>query len=165
MTQRKHSLCWELQTPTDAKAVTSLTKFLPKLSEVCEPLRRLLDKDIEWHWLAKQDDAVHEIMRLVPNTPVLRYYDVTKPVTVKSDARMNGLGCCLLQGGQPVAFASRALTQTDKTMLKSRKECLSIVFCHPDRVRTAGPSPAPEFHFLQIRQIAHTQERMMYSKS
>lgn len=76
----------EMPTPTDTKAVqrfigfvTYLAKFLPKLSEVCEPL---LDKDIEWHWLAKHEDAVREIKRLVSNTPVLRYYDVTKPVTV-----------------------------------------------------------------------------------
>ena len=125
----------EMPTPTDAKAVqrfigfvTYLAKFLPKLSEVCEPLRRLLDKDTEWHWLAKHEDAVQEIKRLVSNTPVLRYYDVTKPVTVQSDASMNGLGCCLLQGGQPVAFASRALTQTEQNYAQIEKECLSIVF-------------------------------------
>lgn len=70
--------------------------ILPKLSEVSEPLRRLLRKDIEWHWLAKHEDAVQEIKRLVSNTPILRYYDATKSVTVHSDASMTGLRCCLL---------------------------------------------------------------------
>lgn len=128
----------EMPPPTDTKAVqrfigfvTYLAKFLPRLSEVCEPLRRLLDKDTEWHWLPKHDDAVLEVKRLVSNTPVLKYYDVTKPVTIQSDASMTGLGCCLLQEGQPVAFASRALTQTEQNYAQIEKECLSIVFaCH-----------------------------------
>lgn len=48
----------EMPMPTDAKVVqrfigfvTYLAKFLPKLSEVCEPLCRLLDKDVMRHWL------------------------------------------------------------------------------------------------------------------
>uniref|UniRef100_A0A8D2J594 Gypsy retrotransposon integrase-like protein 1 n=1 Tax=Varanus komodoensis TaxID=61221 RepID=A0A8D2J594_VARKO len=107
---------------------TYLAKFLPRLSEVCEPLRRLLDKDAVWHWLPKHDKAVQEIKCLVTDTPVLKYYDVTKPVTIQSDASKNGLGCCLLQDGQPIAFASRALTRTEQTYAQIEKECLNIVF-------------------------------------
>ncbi|KAJ8371257.1 hypothetical protein SKAU_G00112850 [Synaphobranchus kaupii] len=125
----------EMPTPTDVKAVqrfigfvTYLARFLPKLSEVCEPLRRLLDKDIMWHRLPKHEVAVREVKRLVTNTPVLKYYDITKPVTIQSDACMTGLGGCLLQGGQPVAFASRALTPTEQNYAQIEKECLSIVF-------------------------------------
>jgi len=47
----------EMPHRTDAKAVqwfigfvTSLAKFMPRLSVVCEPLRRLLDRDMTWHW-------------------------------------------------------------------------------------------------------------------
>lgn len=86
--------------------VTYLAKFLPQLSEICEPLRRLTDKDTMWHWLPKHEAAVKKIKWLVTMTPVLRYYDVTKPVTVQSDSSQHGLGCCLMQEGQPVAFAS-----------------------------------------------------------
>lgn len=85
--------------PTDAKAVqrligfvTYLARFMPHLSEVCEPLRRLLDKDVSWHWLPKHTAAVEEIKRLATAAPILRYYDVTKPVTIQSDASQKGLG-------------------------------------------------------------------------
>ena len=105
-----------------------LAKFMPRLSEVCEPLRRLLDKDVEWHWLPKHDAAMKDIKALVTAVPVLRYYDVSKPVTIQSDASQAGLGCCLFQEGQPVAFASRALTQTEQNYAQIEKECLSIVF-------------------------------------
>ena len=125
----------EMPNPTDAKGVQRLigfanylAKFMPHLSGVCEPLRRLLDKDTEWHWLPKHDAAMQELKRLASTMPVLRYYDVTKPVTIQSDASQSGLGCCLMQEGQPIAFASRALTQTERNYAQIEKECLSIVF-------------------------------------
>lgn len=111
--------------------VTYLAKFLPRLSDVCEPLRRLLDKGVAWHWLPKYEEAVQEIKRMITDTPVLKYYDIDKPVTIQSDASKNSLGCCLLQQGQPVAFASRAVTRTEQNYAQIEKECLSIVFaCH-----------------------------------
>lgn len=88
----------EMPTPTDGKAVqgiigfvTYLAKFLAKLSEVCEPLCRLLNKDSLWHWVPNHDQAVQEMKRLVSFTPVLRYYEVLKPISVQSGASKNGL--------------------------------------------------------------------------
>lgn len=125
----------DMPNPTDAKGVQRLVgfanylaKFMPHLSSVCEPLRRLLDKDTPWHWLPKHDAAMHELKSLATSMPVLRYYDVSKPVTVQSDASQSGLGCCLMQEGQPIAFASRALTATEQNYAQIEKECLSIVF-------------------------------------
>lgn len=125
----------DMPNPSDAKGVQRiigfanyLAKFMPHLSGVCEPLRRLLDKDTPWHWLPKHDAAVSELKSLASSMPVLRYYDVTRPVTVQSDSSQSGLGCCLMQEGQPVAFASRALTPTERNYAQIEKECLSIVF-------------------------------------
>lgn len=87
-----------------------------------------MDKDTIWHWLPKHDAAVREIKQLVTQTPVLRYYNVSKPVTIQSDSSQYGLGCCLMEEGQPVAFASRALTPTEQNYAQIEKECLSIVF-------------------------------------
>ncbi|XP_060774454.1 uncharacterized protein K02A2.6-like [Neoarius graeffei] len=121
--------------PTDAKGVqrfigfvTYLARFMPRLSEICEPLRRLLDKDVPWHWLPKHDAAVEEIKHLITTAPILKYYDMAKPVTIQSDASQKGLGCCLFQEGLPVGYASRALTQAEQNYTQIEKECLSIVF-------------------------------------
>lgn len=81
-----------------------------------------------WQWLPKHDEAVQAIKRMVSDTPVLKYYDIDKPVTIQSDTSKNGLGCCLLQQGQTVAFASRALTCSEQNYAEIEKECLSIVF-------------------------------------
>ena len=43
----------------------------------------------------------------------LAYYDRSKPVVVQTDASKYGLGTALLQGGQPIAFASKTLTDIE----------------------------------------------------
>ena len=125
----------DMPTPTDVKSlkrflgmVTYLAKFLPNLSSVCEPLRRLELKNTEWCWLPVHDEAVQSIKNLVCKAPVLKFYDVNQEVTIESDASLSGLGASLLQEGQPVAFASRALTPAEGRYAQIEKELLSVVF-------------------------------------
>ncbi|KAL9952018.1 hypothetical protein ACROYT_G039217 [Oculina patagonica] len=93
-----------MPTPTDVKSlkrflgmVTYLATFLPNLSSVCEPLRRLELKNTEWCWLPVHDEAVQSIKNLVCKAPVLKFYDVKQEVTIESDASLSGLGAFLLQ--------------------------------------------------------------------
>ena len=72
--------------------------------------------------------AVQKIKSLVCEAPVLKFYDVTKEVTIECDASLTGLGVSLLQEGQPVAFAPRALTTTEVLYAQIEKELLSVVF-------------------------------------
>ena len=43
----------------------------------------------------------------------LRYYNLKEEVTLQCDASQSGLGAVLTQNGQPVAYASRALTPAE----------------------------------------------------
>ena len=61
-----------MPTPADVKSlkrflgmVTYLAQFLPHLSSVCEPVRRLELKDAEWCWQPVHDEAVQSIKNLV----------------------------------------------------------------------------------------------------
>ena len=108
--------------------VNYLSRFLPRLSDLCEPLRRLTDKNAEWHWTNAHNDAVEKIKHLISRAPVLRYYRLEDEVTIQCDASQTGLGSVLLQNGQPVAFASRSLTKTEQRYAQIEKECLAIVF-------------------------------------
>ena len=109
--------------------VNYLAKFLPKLSDACEPLRRLTDKDTIWHWEKHHQDAFDRVKEMVINFPVLRYYDVNLPVTIQCDSSDIGLGAVLMQEDRPVAFASRTLTKVErKSYAPIEKECLAIVF-------------------------------------
>ena len=86
---------------------------MPHLSNIMQPLRRLLDKDTEWCWLHTHQQAFDEMKKALTMTPALSYYDVMKPVVIQSDASDSGLGAALLQDGLPVAHSSRALTSAE----------------------------------------------------
>lgn len=108
--------------------VTYLSKFLIGLSDICEPLRKLTRQDVDWCWLETHSNAVREVKRLVTSQPVLRYFDPKEEVTLQVDASEKGLGAALLQKGQPVAFASRALTDVETRYAQIEKELLAVVY-------------------------------------
>ena len=108
--------------------VNYLSRFLPRLSDLCEPLRRLTDNNAEWKWTKVHDEAVKMIKHLISCAPLLRYYRLEDEVTIQCDASQTGLGTVLLQNGQPVAYASRSFTKTEQRYAQIEKECLAIVF-------------------------------------
>ncbi|CAC5402113.1 unnamed protein product [Mytilus coruscus] len=125
----------DMPKPTDVSGVrriigfvTYLSKFLPKLSDICEPLRKLTLKDSEFCWIENNDKALEEIKRLVTADPVLKYYDPKLQLTVQSDASQTGLGAAVMQEDRPVAYASRALTDTETRYAQIEKELLSVIF-------------------------------------
>ena len=82
--------------------INYLAKFAPHLSEVCEPLRRLLDKNATWTWQKEKKKAFQRAQRIVTMQPVLKYYSLTE----ECDASDKGLGATLLQNNQPVTNRS-----------------------------------------------------------
>ena len=125
----------EMPPPTDVAGVQRLlglaqylSKFLPHLSDITKPLRELTQKETEWEWAQAQQDALQTLKTAVSSTPVLRYYNVKEEVTLQCDASQSGLGAALLQNGQPVAYASRALIPIETRYAQIEKELLAIVF-------------------------------------
>ena len=53
--------------------VNYLGKFLPNLSDVSAPLRKLLEKDVEWCFDAPPMKAVQELQEMVTNNSVLKF--------------------------------------------------------------------------------------------
>ena len=108
--------------------VNYLSKYMPRLSDMTEPLRRLDDKEVEFQWANSHTTAMEAIKKAVTAAPVLRFFDVRKPVTIQCDASETGLGAVLLQEGQPISYASRALTDTETRYAQIEKELLAIVW-------------------------------------
>ena len=77
--------------PTDVQSlrrflgmVKYLAKFLPRLSEETELLRKITEKDAERCWLQSHTDSVAHVKEMIVSTPVLVYYDVNKPVVIQA---------------------------------------------------------------------------------
>ena len=85
-------------------------------------------KNAKFIWATQHDKAFAQIKQLVVSHPILKYYDVKQEVTLQCDASERGLGAVLLQNGQPITFASRALTETEPRYAQIEKECLAITF-------------------------------------
>ena len=108
--------------------ITYLAKFIPNLSQTAAPLRILLEKETEWHWDDQQQKSFELLKQLTSETPVLKYFDPTKPVKVSVDASSKGMGAVLMQEDHPVAYALKALNKTQQNYAQIEKEMLAIVF-------------------------------------
>ena len=104
--------------------------FVPHLSHHTEPLRAMLKQEAVLAWDEMANASFQKIKDLIAKsaTKPLRYYDRRKPVTVQVDASQRGLGACLLQDGQPIAYASKSLTDTETRYANIERELLAIVF-------------------------------------
>ena len=99
-----------------------LSKFLPHLSDITKPLRELTQKEVEWAWGPAQQKAWETLKKAVSSTPVLRYYNLEEEVTLQCDASQSGQGTALMQNGQPVAYASRALSPAETRYAQIEKK-------------------------------------------
>uniref|UniRef100_A0A3B3HY91 Gypsy retrotransposon integrase-like protein 1 n=1 Tax=Oryzias latipes TaxID=8090 RepID=A0A3B3HY91_ORYLA len=120
--------------PTDKEGVrrflgfvTYLSKFIPNLSEIDAPLRQLTKRDVEFMWQPAQQQAFEKLKDVCTNPPVLKFFDVSKPVEIYCDASSTGLGAVLIQDDRPVAFSSRSMTDAETRYAQIEKEMLSIV--------------------------------------
>ena len=92
--------------------VMYLSPFIPCLSTLTAPLHELLKQDTDFTWNCTYDAAFQHVKEAVISDTTLRYFDPSLPMTIQVDASQVGLGAALLQNGKPVAFASKALTET-----------------------------------------------------
>ncbi|UYV63892.1 K02A2.6-like, partial [Cordylochernes scorpioides] len=107
---------------------TYLCKFMPNISMISEPLRKLTMKNSTWSWSKNHQAAFEQIKDLASKAPILRYFDADKSIAIQCDASKHGLGATLLQESQPIIFAYRSLSKTEQNYAQIEKECLAIVF-------------------------------------
>ena len=99
----------------------------------------MLKKDNVFHWEEQKTRSFQQIKTLIAkanNTP-LRYFYRNLPVTVQADASLRGLGACLIQKhkgeDQPIAFASKSLTDVETRYTDIERELLAHRLCLDNR--------------------------------
>lgn len=74
-------------------------------------------------------NKLFEALKLdISQAPVLKFFNHSKPFTLSVDASKSGLGAVCLQDGNPVAYASRALTEAESRYAQIEKELLAATF-------------------------------------
>ena len=111
-------------------AVNYLQMFIPHLSLNTEPLQALLKKENSFTWDKNTNTCFQKIKSQLQKALLrpLRYYDQSKLVTLQCDASLKGLGACIIQDRQPIAFASKSLMDTETHYANIERELLAIVY-------------------------------------
>ncbi len=126
----------EMPTPTskqDVKRllgmVNYLQKFAPNLSAATAPMGELLKEQNQFLWDNDiQGRSFEQVKQIISEAPVLKYFDPKADTELQYDASDKGLGACLMQEGQPAAYASRAMTDAGVNYAQIEKELLVVVF-------------------------------------
>ena len=114
--------------------VNYVSRFIPDYATITAPLRELTRKNARWQWNSRHQQALDEIKRNLTSRSVMAYFDPNKQTEVIVDAGPGGLGAILAQKqsdvGQfkVVAYASRALSDTETRYSQTEKEALAIVW-------------------------------------
>lgn len=134
-TSEKVQAILDLQPPTDVTGVRRLcgmvqylARYLSNLSDILSPITKLTKKDTPFLWTNECQGAFQMIKQKISAAPVLTYFDPHKSLEVQVDSSKEALGVVLLQEGQPLEFASRKLTETEKRWAQIEKEMMAVVY-------------------------------------
>jgi hypothetical protein len=125
--------------PRDAKGIARFIgmvnffhKFIPHLAERAAPLNLLRKKGTQFVWGPGQQQAFEDLKLAIVNPPVLRMADFSRRFILQTDASSLAVAAVLLQDfegeRQPIAFASRTLTQQERKFSTYELECLAVLF-------------------------------------
>ena len=112
-------------------AVNYLQTFVPHLSHHTDPLRALLKKENSFARDENSNTSFQKIKSLLEKALLkpLRYYDRSKLVTLQCDASLKGLGACIIQDSQPIAFAEEVPHRHAETCYANiERELLAIMY-------------------------------------
>lgn len=129
----------QIPTPVDKLAVQRMlgvanyfSKFLPSLAERTTLLRGLIKKDRIFEWTDNHNQEWKQLCDSLSKEPLLSIFDPQRKTKVSCDASRNGVGSALLQyhnnAWKPVAYASRALSETEQRYSQIEKETLALLY-------------------------------------
>ena len=103
LAQDKIQVIVKMPPPCNKKEVQSfigminyLTKFLPHLTELSEPVRELIKDKVPFNWGPEHQESFEALKKDLVKAPVLAYYNPRKQTVLQTDASTKGLGACLL---------------------------------------------------------------------
>ena len=124
-------------------SVNYLCKFIPYLSDLCQPLQELLKSSNEFVWTHVHDAAFSQVKEAIWKDITLRFFDADLPLYIEVDASKKGIGAVMLQPDKstkntsndaipnnlrPVSYASKTLSSAECNYSNIECELLGVVF-------------------------------------
>ena len=141
-------------------------KFIQAFPVMIAPLTALFKKGAEFNWSVACDNAFRQVKRSLTTVSCLKLPDPDEPFTMITDASGIGIGAILIQGGRPVAFEGRKLTDTEKKWSATEQEMLGVVYhlekwrCYLDGVHfTVVTDHQPNTWFASQKSLSPRQAR------
>ena len=107
--------------------VNYLARYSGRLASITAPLHDLTKKDIACIWGPEHYDAFEQVKEEITSMGVLRYLDPSVETVIQTDASQKRLGVVLLQQGELVCYAPKALIDTEKNYSNIERETLGVV--------------------------------------
>lgn len=113
--------------------MTYVTRFVPNLATIVEPLRRLLKSEELFKWTNAHHEALKQIKIKMAEKEYLGFFKVGDQTQVMADASPVGLGAILMQKDQEgssrvIAYASRTLNKWERKFYQTEREALALVW-------------------------------------
>lgn len=108
--------------------VNYLGSYIPNLAKKMENLRKLLKKDVIFQWQESHTKEFNLLKDLLCKKLVLVYYNPKLPITITCDSSKDSVGSAILHNKNVIAYASKALTESQQNWAQIEKEHYAIWF-------------------------------------
>ena len=106
-------------------------RYIQSFATIAASLHELTQKDVSFRWTSECDHAFNLLKEKLTQAPILVYPQFgseATPFILETDASDVGIAAVLQQDGHVIAYASRALSKSEKNYCVIQKECLAIVY-------------------------------------
>ena len=108
--------------------------FPPDLVPHLVPLHRLLQKSAKWSWRKEEDASFSLVKEVLLQDKALVHYNPDLLLVIATDSSSHVLGAVVSQrtpegeSREPIAYASRSLSETERKYSQIEKDALSSVW-------------------------------------
>ena len=108
-------------------------RFIKDFATIAAPLHKLTQKKVDFVWTDECQDAFDTLKHRLTTPPILTYPDAHRKFILDTDASDYGIGATLSQiddqgRERVIAFASRALSKSQRRYSTTRREMYAVVF-------------------------------------
>ena len=106
-------------------------KFIRNFADIARPLHKITEHSKVFGWTDECEDSFKTLKTELTETPILTHPDFSLPFILDTDASHQAVGAVLSQvqdgNEKVVAYASKALSNSERKYCVTRKELLAVV--------------------------------------